>query len=135
MGELSGKVAIVTGATRMRGLGRAIATTLARAGANVIVTGSDSQPPHLTANERSAGWRGLPDVVAELQTLGVRAHGVSLDVRNSEEVQALARTAVERMGRVDEVAELVRYLCGPNARWISGDVLLINGGEVRRAAH
>jgi len=28
----------------------------------------------------------------------------------------------------------VRYLCGPSARWISGDVLLMTGGEVRRAA-
>jgi hypothetical protein len=35
---------------------------------------------------------------------------------------------------VEEVADLVRYLCGPSARWISGDVLLMTGGEVRRAA-
>mgnify|MGYP000975489027 CR=1 FL=1 len=31
-------------------------------------------------------------------------------------------------------AELVRFLCGPNARWLSGDVLLATGAEVRRAA-
>ncbi len=35
------------------------------------------------------------------------------------------------MGKV----ELVRYLCGPHARWISGDVPLINGGEMTRAAN
>jgi NAD(P)-dependent dehydrogenase (short-subunit alcohol dehydrogenase family) len=33
------------------------------------------------------------------------------------------------------VAELVRFLAGPNARWISGEVIMINGGEVRRAAN
>ena len=39
-----------------------------------------------------------------------------------------------KRGTPDEVAETVRFLCGPHARWISGEVLLINGGEVRRAA-
>ena len=42
---------------------------------------------------------------------------------------------LRRAGTVEEIAELVRYLCGPHARWISGEVFLINGGEVRRAAN
>jgi NAD(P)-dependent dehydrogenase (short-subunit alcohol dehydrogenase family) len=46
----------------------------------------------------------------------------------------LSTIPIKRAGTVEEVAELVRYLCGPHARWISGDVFLINGGEVRRAA-
>ena len=37
--ELSGKVAIVTGAGRLRGIGRATANVLARMGADVVVTG------------------------------------------------------------------------------------------------
>ena len=40
-----------------------------------------------------------------------------------------------RAGKPEEVAELVRFLCGPNARWISGEVIMINSGEVRRAAN
>ncbi len=39
--ELAGKIAIVTGATRKCGIGRAITLYLARAGANVVVTGSE----------------------------------------------------------------------------------------------
>ena len=40
MGELDGKVAIVTGAGRLRGIGRAAAVALARLGADVVVTGN-----------------------------------------------------------------------------------------------
>ncbi|MEK6594814.1 MAG: hypothetical protein AABZ67_17225 [Pseudomonadota bacterium] len=43
--------------------------------------------------------------------------------------------AQQQNGTVEEIAELVRYLCGPHARWISGEVFLINGGAVRRAAN
>jgi len=270
--ELTGKVAIVTGATRKRGLGRALALALARAGADVVVTGSDRQSASLTADELESGWRGLPDVVEEIRGLGMRAHAVSFDVTRPEEVRRLMDEAVQHLGRIDilvnnaaypraadrvpvqaldddlwrrivevnltgtmlcakyaarrmiaqneggsivsissgaalkapatfaayaaskagvhalnsslaaelgphgitanvvapgfldtaridvlrepgrwekrlstipikrpgtveEVAELVRYLCGPHARWISGEVFLINGGEVRRAAN
>jgi NAD(P)-dependent dehydrogenase (short-subunit alcohol dehydrogenase family) len=47
----------------------------------------------------------------------------------------LSTIPIKRPGTPDEVAELVRYLCGPHARWISGEVFMINGGEVRRAAN
>ena len=66
--ELTGKVAIVSGATRKRGLGRAIALCLARAGADVAVTGA-SASGSLTEDERQVGWRGLPSVVDEIRAL------------------------------------------------------------------
>lgn len=269
--ELAGKVAIVTGATRKRGLGRAIALCLAKAGADVAVTGA-SASGSLTEDERQEGWRGLTSVVEEIRALGRRAHGAYVDVSNPAEVQRMVDEVVTGLGRIDilvnnaayprtrdrvpvqqldddlwkrivevnlngamfcskyaarqmleqgeggsivsissgaalkapvnfaayaaskagvhaltssladelgpagitanviapgfldtaridmlreagrwekrlstipikrpgtpeEVAELVRYLCGPHARWISGEVFLINGGEVRRAAN
>jgi len=269
--ELAGKVAIVTGATRKRGLGRAIALCLARAGADVVVTGSRAGGS-LTADEQQDGWRGLPDVVDEIRALGRRAHGVHVDISKVAEVRNMVEETVAQLGRIDilvnnaayprandrvpvqdldddlwrrivdvnlngtmlcskyaarqmlaqgeggsivsissgaalkapvnfaayaaskagvhaltssladelgpagitanviapgfldtaridmlrepgrwekrlstipikrpgtpqEVAELVSYLCGPHARWISGEVFLINGGEVRRAAN
>lgn len=272
--ELRGKVAIVTGATRKRGLGRAIALCLARAGADVVVTGSSApkSAAALPQDERDSGWRGLPDVVEEIRALGGRAHGIAADVAQTAQVERLMAETARVMGRIDilvnnaayprgndrvpldalddalwrkiidtnltgtmlcskyaarqmqrqgeggsivsissgaavkapatfsayaaskagvhalnavlaaelgpsgitanvvapgfidtaridmlregdrwqrrldtiplrragsveEIAQLVRYLCGPHARWISGEVFLINGGEVRRAAN
>jgi NAD(P)-dependent dehydrogenase (short-subunit alcohol dehydrogenase family) len=272
MHELQGKVAIVTGATRRRGLGRALALVLANAGAHVVVTGSEHSSTRLTEDERASGWRGLADVVEEIRAAGVSGHAVELDVTNGDAVDRLMSETVTRMGRIDilvcnaayprgadrvplqnlddglwrrivdvnltgtmlcakyaarrmiaqgdggsivnissgaaikatptfsayaaskagvhaltatlaaelgphgitanvvapgfldtaridtlrdperwekrlstipikrpgtveEVAQLVRYLCGPHARWISGEVFLITGGEVRRAAN
>ncbi|MEO9223161.1 MAG: short-chain dehydrogenase, partial [Mycobacteriaceae bacterium] len=41
---LAGKVALVTGAGRMRSIGRAVALELARAGCDVVVTGTGRSP-------------------------------------------------------------------------------------------
>jgi len=270
--ELRGKVAIVTGATRKRGLGRAIALCLARAGANIVVTGSGLKPAQeIPGDERESNWRGATDVAEEAKAFGVRALAITVDVTSSAAVQRMVAETTAKLGRVDilvnnatfargndrvplqelddnvwrrivdvnlngtmlcckyvarqmiqqgsggsiisissaaalkatatfsayaaskaaihalnavlaaelgphgitanviapgildtarvdtlreggrweqrlstvplgrpgtpeEVAELVRYLCGPHARWISGDVFLMTGGEVRRAA-
>ena len=271
MQELKDKVAIVTGATRKRGLGRLIALALAAGGANVVVTGNSRSASRIPEDEKTSGWRGLPDVVAQIEDLGVRGLAVYADVTSSVEVEAMVRQTVEHFGRIDilvnnatyprgsdrvplvdldvelwrkivdvnltgtmiaskyvarqmiaqgsggsiigissgaamkaaatfsayaasksamhtlngsladelgphgitcnivapgflntaridmlrteelwakrlstlpikrpgnaeDVAELVRYLCGPHARWITGEVIMINGGEVRRAA-
>jgi 3-oxoacyl-[acyl-carrier protein] reductase/meso-butanediol dehydrogenase/(S,S)-butanediol dehydrogenase/diacetyl reductase len=270
--ELLGKVAIVTGATRKRGLGRALALCLARAGADVVATGSGTRTAdQRPADERDSGWQGAQSIADEARALGVRTLALDVDVTDAEAVRALVQRTVAELGRIDilinnatfargddrvpvveldeamwrrivdinltgtmlcckyvarelirqgqggsivsissgaalkaedsfsayaaskaavhalsssladelgphgvtvnvvapgfldtaridmlraagrweqrvasiplgragtpeEVAETVRFLCGPHARWISGEVLLINGGEVRRAA-
>ena len=90
--HLSGKVAIVTGATR--GIGRAIALGLAGAGCSVVVTGRTETPR-----------RQLPGtihtVAGEVEALGQAALAVACDVRDEESVQAMARAAMDRFGRVD----------------------------------
>ena len=57
--ELSGKVAIVTGAGRLRGIGRATANVLARMGADVVVTGTGRDPATFPPDEKEAGWRDI----------------------------------------------------------------------------
>ena len=44
MGELDGKIAIVTGGGRMRSIGRSAVLELARLGADVVITGTNRSP-------------------------------------------------------------------------------------------
>ena len=79
--DLSGKVALVTGASR--GLGAAIARKLAAEGATVVVTDLDEATAKATAD-------ALPGAIA------IRA-----DVTDRQGVQAMAGRVVEQFGRVD----------------------------------
>src|SRR5712672_70655 len=84
--ELSGKVAVVTGAGR--NIGRAIALTLAEGGASIVV------------NARSN--RAEADAVAgEIEALGGKALVHVGDVADASAVQAMADAAVKHFGRID----------------------------------
>ena len=55
MGVLDGKVALVTGAGRLRGIGRATALGLAELGADVVVTGTGRDPATLPGGREEGG--------------------------------------------------------------------------------
>ncbi len=99
--DLAGKVAVVTGAGRAGGLGAAIATRLAAAGACVVV----SDLGHEADRSTPAAMIGLADemeqVAQGLRTLGAAASTCACDVRRYDEVAALGRHAVSRHGRLD----------------------------------
>ena len=99
--ELSGKVAIVTGAGRLRGIGRATANVLARMGADVVVTGTGRDPATFPPDEKEAGWRDIESTADEVRSFGVRAKTVVMDVTKADEVQALIDDTVADLGSVD----------------------------------
>lgn len=85
MGQLDGKVGVVTGASR--GLGLAIAETFAREGASVV----------LSARSENA----LRENVAALTAKGYRVAGFPCDVGKLDEVRALGAFAVKTFGKLD----------------------------------
>jgi NAD(P)-dependent dehydrogenase (short-subunit alcohol dehydrogenase family) len=98
---LNNKVAVVTGAGRMSGIGRAIAAELARGGCDVVITGSGRAPEDYPAEEQAAGWRDIESVADEIRALGRKALPVVSNVADPVSVQALADRVMSEMGRVD----------------------------------
>jgi 3-oxoacyl-[acyl-carrier protein] reductase/meso-butanediol dehydrogenase/(S,S)-butanediol dehydrogenase/diacetyl reductase len=97
------KVALVTGAGRMRSIGRPIALTLAKAGCDVVLTGTGKSPERYPEDEQAAGWRDIESVADEIRALGRRALPLVSDVADPEAVEELSRRVVAEMGRIDIV--------------------------------
>ncbi len=83
--SLEGKVAIVTGGGV--GIGKAIATEFARAGADVVIA--------------SRKLENLEPVAADLRKLGRRSFPVALDVRNEDQVRELVDRTAREFGKLD----------------------------------
>ena len=97
MYNLTGKVALVTGAGGKNGIGRAIATRLAKEGADVAVNDITEHP--YAADQ--ADWHGLPDVVREIEAMGQRAISVVADVADATQVKEMVDQTVAHFGKID----------------------------------
>ena len=105
--DLSGRVALVTGGSR--GLGRADALTLARAGADVaiadILVESDTSAAEeyglLAQAAVAQGMVHTEETVEEIQGLGRRALAVRCDVTDRSMVDAAVARVVDELGAVD----------------------------------
>ncbi len=86
MGDLAKRVALVTGGSR--GIGRAVALALARAGADVAVNYRDRQPQ-------------AAEVVGAILAGGRRAMAVGADVASRRAVDAMVKEVEARLGPVD----------------------------------
>lgn len=101
MGSLDGKVALVTGAGRQRGIGRAAALRLAKQGAFVVVSARPREPDSYPSLERIAGWRGAQSVVDEIVAAGGQGLALSCDVSSREDVEAMVSQIINDCGRID----------------------------------
>lgn len=97
------KVAVITGAGRMRGIGRSIALELAKAGCDIVITGSGRPSDAYPDDEKAAGWQDIESVAEEVRALGCRALPVVSDVSSLESVTSLAEQVLQEFGRVDFV--------------------------------
>jgi 3-oxoacyl-[acyl-carrier protein] reductase len=106
--DLSGRVAFVTGGSR--GLGRADALTLARAGADVVVADllveselSEDTDRYgaLATVARQQGLVHTEETVREIEAMGRRALAVRCDVTDRAEVDAAVARTIEQLGSVD----------------------------------
>ncbi|MBI3724253.1 SDR family oxidoreductase [bacterium] len=90
--SLDGRVAIVTGSSR--GIGKAIAIALAKRGVRLVVAAKTEAPdPRLPGT--------IHDTVREIEAVGGSALAFPCDVRDEARIEALAKAALDRFGRID----------------------------------
>ncbi len=85
MFELNGKTALITGGTR--GIGRATADAMARAGAQVVVSSRKSD--------------ACAEAAGAIEKAGGRAVGIPCNVSNIDEIEALVAKALAAFGQID----------------------------------
>ncbi|MEM9573008.1 MAG: SDR family oxidoreductase [Pseudomonadota bacterium] len=83
--KLKGKNCVILGGTR--GIGRAIADTLADEGANIAICARNAEQ--------------ISQAVTELEAKGIKATGGSVDVMNGDQLQAWIKQAGEELGGID----------------------------------
>jgi NAD(P)-dependent dehydrogenase (short-subunit alcohol dehydrogenase family) len=127
-GRFAGTVALVTGAARPRGIGRATALRLAADGADVacldIARPYADAPGHPTATADD-----LDRVVAEIEALGRRAVAVRADVADEGEVDAAVIAASEALGTIQLVANVAG---GSGMGFGLGPLLSVGADEFRK---
>jgi citronellol/citronellal dehydrogenase len=92
MPRLQGKVAIITGASR--GIGRALALGLAREGCAIVVAAKST-----VSTDKLPG--SIYTVAQEIEAVGGQAMPFVLDVRDAEQIDAMAAATLQRFGRID----------------------------------
>jgi NAD(P)-dependent dehydrogenase (short-subunit alcohol dehydrogenase family) len=130
------------------GVKHAGAAIAAAGGGSIVAISSIAAPlthPYMAAYCVSkAGLEALVRNAAdELGRAGVRVNAVRPGLVRTELADPLlsdeavladylAQMPISRVGTVDDIAEAIRYLCGPGSTWVTGQVLGVDGGHTLR---
>src|SRR2546428_529138 len=128
MTTLSGKTALVTGASR--GIGRASTLALARMGAQVLV--------HYSSGVKEADTL-VKHFAAALGPRGIRVNAVAPGVVDTDmssfvkteagQKSAVNMQALQRLARPEDIGPVIAFLASDEARWITGDTVRVDGGS------
>ena len=104
--DLRGRVALVTGVGRRRGIGSAVCRALASRGVDVVFS-------HWKAYDREMPWASVEDeprsLLGELRAAGVRAEGVEVDLSLPDSARRLLDRAEEVLGRPSILVNVAAY--------------------------
>jgi 3-oxoacyl-[acyl-carrier protein] reductase len=105
-GDLQGRVALVTGIGRRRGIGSAVCLALASRGADVVLS-------YWKAYDREMPWASDEDepeaLLGQLRAAGVRAEGIEMDLSRSDSARLLLDATEERLGRPSILVNTAAY--------------------------
>jgi citronellol/citronellal dehydrogenase len=90
--DLKNKTALITGGSR--GIGKAIAARLAKAGCNIAIAAKTTEPhPKLEGTIYTAA--------KDIETLGVKCLPLQCDIRNEDQIEAAVEETVKTFGGID----------------------------------
>lgn len=124
MGTLNGKVALVTGASAPKGIGRAIAQRLAKEGADVVITDINGTFKQQDIEVTRADL--LESLVQDIVSQGGSAIALTLDVTSARDIAAMMEHVLTKFGRLDILVNSAGSLSGSDnflstspAQWTS----------------
>ena len=110
---LEGKVALITGAGGMRGVGRAAVLKLASQGADVAITDVRRPADDLPPGEVRSEWQSIDSVADEVRNLGRRVLPIYADLSESQQtIEGLVAQTVDHFGRLDILVNNARAVIG-----------------------
>jgi NAD(P)-dependent dehydrogenase (short-subunit alcohol dehydrogenase family) len=115
MYDLVAKVAVVTGAGRPLGIGRATALRLAREGARVVIADLGRTTPQAQTDVIGVS-PDLEQVAAEVKEVGGEVLALAVDVSLKADVETLVRRTVEHFGQLDIMVCNAAILADRNAK-------------------
>lgn len=112
MGKFAGKVALITGAGGMKGIGRECALKLASQGADIAISDFKREPGNLPPQEVKAQWRSIDSVAEEIEALGRRCLTIWCDLTVSGQIEDMVRVATQHFGHIDILVNNARAISG-----------------------
>ena len=112
MAGLEGKVALVTGAGGMRGVGRATVVKLAGLGADLALSDVHRETEDLPPAEVRTSWRGIDAVCEEVEAEGRGAFPVYCDLGDSSQIERMVDQVMGHYGRIDILVNNARAIIG-----------------------
>ena len=112
MSDLDGKIALITGAGGMRGVGRATVMKLAGQGSDVALCDVRREVSDLPPAEIRNEWGGIETVSQEVQALGRRAVPIYCDLSDPNEIERLVERTMTEFGRIDILVNNARAIIG-----------------------
>ncbi|HEV7392796.1 MAG TPA: SDR family NAD(P)-dependent oxidoreductase, partial [Burkholderiales bacterium] len=112
MGNLDGKIALITGAGGMKGIGRATALKLATQGADIVLSDVQRKPENLPPQEVQARWRSIDSVAEEVEALGRRCLKIWCDLTVTGQIEAMVHQAADHFCHIDILVNNARAIIG-----------------------
>ncbi|MBC8280817.1 MAG: SDR family oxidoreductase [Chloroflexi bacterium] len=112
MPGFDGKVALITGAGGMRGVGRATVMKLADQGADIALSDVHRETSDLPPAEVRNEWGGIDTVSEEVQALGRAALPIYCDLSDPAQIESMVEQTIAKFGKIDILVNNARAIIG-----------------------